>query len=170
MRYGIFTLSILILSVPFSAGAQDKSSVQVQATAGYRNAIIEGTCLGGGQITAGGALGYYFTPRVIVGPEVLLTRSCERQVFTFYHPQLSVMMRAAVDLNENSHIRPFLTGSGGFVRHRTFYSGSLYKAAVGGGAGSKFFLSTRVFVAPEIQVEVPVAALRITVSLGVRIR
>jgi opacity protein-like surface antigen len=162
------TAALAVCFVPFlSAQAQQKSSVDLRATFGMRNAIIEGTCSGSEWQAMGGAsLRYHVTSRVSLGPEVLYVGSCSRQTFTFNHPQVSGLLHAAVDLNESSRVRPYLIGGGGFVRHKDSFGRSRYGAEFVGGAGAKIFLSDRVFVAPEVQTGPRVWFVRVTGSLG----
>lgn len=100
----------------------------------------------------GASLRYHVSSRVSVGPEALFAGSCNARTFTFYHPQMSLMLQAAVDLNEGSRVRPYLIGGAGFVRHADL-SGrpARYGTEFAGGGGAKIFVSDRVFVAPEVQ-------------------
>jgi opacity protein-like surface antigen len=160
---------LAVCFVPFlSAQAQEKSSVDLRATFGTRNAITEGTCSGGdGQVMGGASLRYHASSRVSLGPEFLFVRSCSRQTFTFYHPQVSGLFQAAVDLGEGSRLRPYLIGGAGFVRHKDSFGQGRYRAEYAGGGGAKIFLSDRVFVAPEVQTGGRVWFLRFTGSVGI---
>ena len=91
-RFRLAALAICFAPI-LSAQAQDKSSVDLRATVGIRNAMIEGTCSSGnGQAMGGASLRFHATARVSLGPELLFVSSCDRQTFTFYHPRMSGML------------------------------------------------------------------------------
>jgi hypothetical protein len=167
---------LAVLAVCFapilSAQAQDKSSIDLRATFGMRNTMTEGTCAdGNGQALGGASVRFHATPRVSIGPELLFASACDRQRFTFYHPQMTGMLHLAVDLSDGERFRPYLLGGGGFVRHRSSPAGRSvnYRFEGAGGGGAKIFLSDRVFVAPEVQFGGRVAFVRLTGSLGILI-
>jgi hypothetical protein len=171
-RFRLAVLAICFAPI-LSAHAQDKGSIDLRGTFGMRTAITGGACTNGnGQAMGGASLRFHATSRVSIGPEVLFVNPCDRQTFTFYHPQMSGMLHLAVDLSEGSRVRPYLVGGGGFVRHRSSLSGrpATNRMEAAGGGGVKIFLSDRVFVAPEVQFGGRVAFVRVTGSLGILLR
>ena len=170
-RFRIAALALCLAPV-LSARAQDKSSIDLRAMVGARNAIIEGTCSHGeGQLMGGASIRYHATPRVSFGPEFLFIGACDQQTFTFFHPQMSGMMDVAFDLGKGRRLRPYFIAGGGFVRHRSLGGRApLYRAEGWAGLGTKIFVSDRLFVAPEIQAGGGLASARFTTSLGLLLR
>ena len=160
--------ALAVCFVPLlSLQAQDKSSVDLRATFGMRNGITNDTCASGGaQLMGGGSLRYHVSSRVSVGPELLFVRLCDQQIFTFYHPQMSGMVHLAVDLGKG-RVSPYLLGGAGFVRNRDSFGRSNYRTEFAGGGGAKFFLTDRVFLAPEVQIGGRVSHFRVTGALGI---
>jgi hypothetical protein len=171
IKFRLAVLAVCFGSI-LSAQAQDKSTVDLRATFGMRNTMTEGTCFdGNGQALGGGSLRFHASPRVSIGPEVLFVSACDRQTFTFYHPQMSGMLHLAVDLSDGQRFRPYILGGGGFVRHSSLAGRpTRYRLEGSGGGGAKIFLSDRVFVAPEVQFGGRVAFVRLTGSLGILFR
>jgi len=171
MRFLILIgIPMLLLGQALSLEAQDRASIETQISLGKRDAIIEGTCSsGGGQVMLGGSFRYYATQKTSIGPELLYMRPCERQVFTFYHPQVSGMLQIVHDFGRNAHIRPYLIAGAGIVRHRSLY-GPQTKGEIAGGAGVKIFASKRTFIAPELQVGAAAPSVRFKVGFGIVFR
>ena len=148
--------------------AQSRAS-EFQISVGQRNAILEGTCSSGsGQPTIGGSWRYHVTPRWSIGPEISYARACDRQAFTYYHPQYSGMLQVTRDLTQGERIRPYLIGGLGFVRHHSRYAPAAARLEASGGIGTKIFLTKRAFVAPEVQVSGQ--ALKYSVGVGFVLR
>jgi hypothetical protein len=164
-RWAFPMFPIMVLFFGVSSQAQDKPTAELRATVGQRSAILESACSNGGQIMGGGAARYYFTPRVSAGPEVLFMRACDRQVFTFYHPRLTATIDLAMDLRQSGRIRPYLVAGIGVVRHESRAS-TLSKIEFNGGAGARFFVNDRLFIAPEFRAGGEVAFMRFSVSVG----
>jgi uncharacterized membrane protein len=144
----------LVLICGLSATAQDRRSVEVQVSAGARNSITEGTCSNGTpQPTFAVSFRYHVTPKTSVGPEIAYVRPCVRQVFTYFHPNSSQMLQIARDLTNGKKVRPYLIGGIGVVQHlESGGRGRSSRLEAVGGAGVKFFLTKRFFVAPEFRV------------------
>jgi hypothetical protein len=166
IRHAAAALMAVCFVPLLSLQAQENSSVDLRATFGMRNGITGDTCSNGGQLMGGGSLRYHVSSRVSVGPEVLFVKQCDQQVFTFYHPQMTGMLHLAVDLGKG-RVAPYLLGGAGFVRNRQFNGQSNYRAEFAGGGGAKFFLSDRLFLAPEAQVGGRVSHFRITGAIGI---
>jgi len=166
--FRLAVLAVCFASI-LTANAQDQGNIDFRATIGTRNALSEGTCGDGkGQVAGGASVRFYTSPRLSIGPEVLFFGACERQSFTFYHPQISGMIHLAVDLTRGQRILPYVLGGGGFVRHRSLPGRSpVYRFEAAGGGGARIVLSERLFVAPEVQFGGRAAFFRFTGSLGI---
>lgn len=160
---------VLFLSAIGFGQTENKPKLELIATLGSRDAIEDVCAGGGGQFMGGGAVRYHVAPRFSIGPEVLIAQKCDRQTFTFFHPQLSTMVQFVYDLNQR-RVRPYVIAGVGFVRHRVFGGVAGYRGEGSGGVGVKFFLSDRTFIAPELQVGGPTTFARITGSIGFVLR
>jgi hypothetical protein len=176
MRHPITTavvLAVVCFIQLIPANAQEKSDLEFRATFGGRNAMTEGTCAdGGGQAMGGASLRVYLNSRLSTGPEIMLYSACERQTFTFYHPQLSGLMHLAFDVNPGEHrLKAYFIGGVGFVHHRALPGrSSRNRLEYSGGFGTRIFISDRMFVAPEVQGGGQVGFARFSVSLGLMFR
>jgi hypothetical protein len=165
-RYG---LSMLLLAPALFAEAQERPSMEAQLSVGNLAAITEATCSnGGGQLMAGGSFRYYVTGKTSLGPELVYFRPCDRQAFTFHHPQMTGLLQIARDLTQGN-VRPYLIAGAGFIRHRSLYPQPA-KAELTAGAGIKISVTNRTFIAPELQFGLGTVSTRLSVSVGVILR
>jgi hypothetical protein len=114
-------------------------------------------------VVAGGAVRFYITRRLSVGPELLyMRRSRDDEDYLF-------MPSVAYDLTDPTHKAvPYIIGGVGAFQHRGRFGTSSPAWAVDAGGGVKIFLNDRLFVAPEARLGVvgQEATIRGVVSIG----
>lgn len=105
------------------------------------------------ETTIGGSLRYYFSRRWSVEPEFLFARNksgsiTDRNYFLWGNVAFDFLQR-------DRRIVPYWYAAPGLVRHTTVFNQftfTNYEAAFGTGAGVRFKLSDRVFVAPQVRI------------------
>jgi len=141
MRRVIF----LILLLAASAEAQQKPGPEVKATAGWVGFIDEDWI---NHKIVGAAARFYLTTRIGLEPEVLymIGPGSDRDVTLI--PNLSF------DFMTREKVRPYIIGGVGLMHHSEKIGPIRFSDNewVGnGGVGVKFFLTPRLFVAPEFR-------------------
>jgi hypothetical protein len=135
------------LMLPAAAAAQEAPRSAVDVSAGYAGFVDESLV---DHVTVGGAWRWQATPRVSLGPELVVMRGPggDRDVF--------LTGKLVVDLaSPRFAVQPYLVADAGVFFHReAFLSGSFWsrEGAVSGGAGIRVPLTDRLFVGGELRV------------------
>jgi Outer membrane protein beta-barrel domain len=135
----------LILLFALSAEAQQKPRPEIKATAGWIGFIDEDWV---DHTTVGASARFYLTTRIGVEPEVLymIGPGSDRDVTLIPHVTFDFMSREKV--------RPYVIGGVGLLHHSQKIGPIRFadNEWVGnGGLGVNFFLTPRLFVAPEFR-------------------
>lgn len=155
MRLAFF----LILLVAASARAQNKPRPEIKATTGWVGFIDESWI---NHTIVGGAARFYLTPRIGVEPEILymIGPGSDRDVTLIPHVSFDFLSR--------ENVRPYAIGGAGWMHHSQKIGPIRFSDNewVGnGGVGVKYFLTPRLFVAPEFRIGFE-TILRAAVSIG----
>lgn len=172
LRSPLWALLILVSVAPAARAQQPGPEVEgldALFIVGYRDSLIESACADGhGQSMFGGSVSYHTRGRTAIGGEVTYLPACERQAFTYYHPNLSLMAEGRFDLNHSRVARIYLVGGVGTTRSLTYYGPYDFRFDFVGGAGVRV-RKDQFEIAPEIQVG-PGMSIRMLVGLGLHIR
>jgi hypothetical protein len=136
---------LFILLFAVSAQAQQKPRPEIKATAGWVGFIDENWI---DHTAVGASARFYLTSRIGLEPEVLymIGPGSDRDVTLIPHLSFDFMSREKV--------RPYIIGGVGWMHHSQKIGPIRFSNDewVGnGGVGVKFFLTPRLFVAPEFR-------------------
>jgi len=127
--------------------AQETPSRLAVDISGGKSAFVDDTPIG--QMTIGGGVRWQLTPRVSVGPEVVLMQGPNdlREVF--------VTGKMIVDFMPHRRLSPYLVAdAGAMLQGDRFASGPYWskEGAVSGGGGLRINVTPHVSVAPEVRI------------------
>jgi hypothetical protein len=150
---------LLVLLLAASAQAQNKPRPEIKLTTGWIGFIDESWI---NHSIVGGAARFYLTPRVGIEPEILymIGPGSDRDVTLIPHVSL--------DFLSGEKFRPYVIGGAGWMHHSQKIGPIRFgnNEWVGnGGVGVKFFLTPRLFVAPEFRIGFE-TILRAAASIG----
>lgn len=158
MRSLIVAITFVLITST-AALAQGTPPPEIRAIAGLTTFLDEDA---DHHVVLGGAGRYYLTSRLSLEPEILymIGSGSDRDV--------SIVPHVAWDFNPGQRVRPYVIGGVGLLHHRQRFGPFKFtdnEWTVDGGIGVKFFLNTRVFVAPEIRLGFE-PLLRVAGSIG----
>ena len=113
-------------------------------------------------LVAGGSMRFYVTPRMGIEPEFLYMRGPRQDRDITFIPHFTY------DFGNSLRRVPYVTGGMGVMRHTDMVGTGKYtntEWTVSGGVGMKFFLTEKVFIAPEFRMGFE-PILRATASIG----
>ena len=136
-------LAILFFAV--SASAQQKPQPEIKGTVGWVGFIDEDWINHG---MFGAAARFYVTPRIGIEPEIayMIGPGSDRDVLLIPH--------VTFDFRPGETVRPYLIGGVGLLHHSQKIGPIRFSDnewAGNGGVGVKFFLTPKLFVAPEFR-------------------
>ena len=138
---------VVLFAAAFSASALAQG-IQSRFTAGTTIFADDGAVF---EATVGGSVRFYFSRRWSVEPEFLHARArWDRNYFLWGNVAFDFLQR-------DRAIVPYWFVSPGLVRHTIGFGNIMFtthEAAFGTGAGVRFKLSDRVFVAPQFRMGV----------------
>lgn len=147
--------------------AQDRGRPTAESFGGWAGFVDNATK---NHWVIGGGGRYYITPRMAVGPEVAYMSGpgSERNLmltgnmtFDIFVPISAAMRRA----------NPFVVVGGGLFQHRQRFQSGEFTSTEGaftGGGGVRFWLTDRVYVAPELRIGWELH-IRSTLAVGIRL-
>ncbi|MGE3508438.1 MAG: hypothetical protein AB7N65_06095 [Vicinamibacterales bacterium] len=162
----VVVLAALAWSLAAPLGAQTRPIPIVEAMAGWAGFVDENWI----DRTLLGAAGRIFvTERIAVGPEFAFLRGSHDEY------DWTLTGNATIDLIRDTggaapRIVPYLAFGGGYLRQVTRFGTARFSSGEGtvsGGAGARFSLGRRLFLAPELRVGYE-PELRFGASLGFR--
>ena len=149
MRYVVSSILAVFSLIAFgtTSYAQESPSRLAIDISGGKSAFVDETPIG--QTTIGGSVRWQLTPRVSVGPEVVLMRGPNdlREVF--------ITGKVIVDFMPHRLLSPyFVADAGAMLQGDRFASGPYWskEGAVSAGGGLRLNISPRVSIAPEVRI------------------
>jgi hypothetical protein len=149
LRYAVTSiLAVFLLIGSETAGhAQETPSRLAIDVSGGKSAFVDETPIG--QMTIGGGVRWQLTPRVSVGPEVVLMKGPNdlREVF--------LTGKAIVDFMPHRLLSPyFVADAGAMLQGDRFANGPYWskEGAVSAGGGVRINVTPHVSIAPEVRI------------------
>ena len=170
------TLVVMLLAGEHPLLAQDKPPVIIEAAVGWSGFIDE---VWDHFPTVGGGARFFVTPRVAIGPEVTYLTGAGDSLDASHLTVTGNLTFDFVRETAGRRVVPYLAVGGGFIRQRTLVGSgpgsttlqpyTTSEGTVSGGAGVRFALGPRAFIAPEFRLGWEPES-RVTVMIGIRPR